>query len=698
MNNILTEYSSWYIIICLIVGLGYAFLLYQKKSPWSKRVNWFLFGVRFFFVALICILLLGPYTKQVINYYEKPAFVFAMDNSQSIPLVSDSTIIEESFNKLNNLASKLREKEYEVEILTLNNTEEIAQFGEIEFNSRNTDLSRLLKNIQTQYENKNLAEVILFSDGIYNQGISPEFSPYNMNISTIGIGDTMPQIDVNLKTVYSNKIAYLGNKFPLIAEVLNTGFGGKKAVVILQQKGKELERKVIEFSSDNGIQNVDFLVEAKEEGMQHYVVRVIPLEGEFTNENNVKNVYIDVLDSKEKILLLAAAPHPDIKAIRSIVEKNKNYDFQIYIPGLTPNTDNSFKIDEKYDLVIFHQVPNLRRVGNNLLQEFKKRRVATWFIVGNQTDINFFNSNNQVVSIITSGRQTDKVTPDYNNGFNKFTFDNEKKAVLAKSPPVTVPFGNFELSGTSEVILYQKVGSIVTNKPMLVVKEQEGLKSAVLLGEGIWQWKLQEFANNNNNEAFDDMVSKLIQYLSTKEDKRKFRVYPSSDEFFDSETVFFETEVYNNIYEKIYGQKVDLQITNEEGETMNYNYVNNNTSFRYAVNNLSQGIYKYRASTVLEGKTEVSSGEFTVKKMEIEAINTTANFNLLKNLASQTNGDFYNAQEIDQLEARLLEKEIPDIIHTQEEFKEILNVKWLIVLLLALATLEWVLRKVKGAY
>ncbi|MBX2841512.1 MAG: VWA domain-containing protein [Flammeovirgaceae bacterium] len=698
MNKILTEYSSWYIIICLLVGLGYAFLLYQKKSPWSKRVNWFLFGVRFFFVSLICILILGPYTKQVINYYEKPTFVFAIDNSQSIPLVSDSTIIKESLDKMNVLASKLKEKEYEVEIQTLNNFDKLEVFDGISFNSRNTDLSRLLKNIQTQYENKNLAEVILFSDGIYNQGISPEFSPYSMNISTIGIGDTMPQIDINLKTVYSNKIAYLGNKFPLIAEVLNTGFGGEKAIVLLQQKGKELERKVIEFSSDNGIQNVDFLVEANEEGMQHYVVRVIPINGEFTTENNIKNVYIDVLDSKEKILLLAAAPHPDIKAIRSIVEKNKNYDFEVYIPGLTPNADQNFKIDEKYDLVIFHQVPNLRRVGNNLLQEFKKRGVATWFIVGNQTDINFFNSNNQVVSIITSGRQTDKVTPDYNNGFNKFTFDNEKKAVLAKSPPVTVPFGNFELSGTSEVILYQKVGSIVTNKPMLVVKEQEGLKSAVLLGEGIWQWKLQEFAINNNNEAFDDMVGKLIQYLSTKEDKRKFRVYPSSDEFFDSETVFFETEVYNNIYEKIYGQKIDLQITNEEGETTNYNYVNNNTSFRYAVNDLNQGIYKFRASTVLEGKTEVSSGEFTVKKMEIEAINTTANFNLLKNLANQTNGDFYNAREIDQLESRLLEKNIPDIIHTQEEFKEILNIKWLIILLLGLATLEWVLRKVKGAY
>ncbi|MEM1137749.1 MAG: VWA domain-containing protein [Bacteroidota bacterium] len=600
--------------------------------------------------------------------------------------------------QLDKLASQLTENDYDVTIHSLNQENKANTIDEIKFESSNTDLSSLLNNISVFYENKNLAGVVLLSDGIYNQGISPEYAAYSMPVFSVGVGDTMPQVDLNLKTVFSNKIAYLGNKFPLVAEVANTGFAGKDATVLLKKQGKVMSKKRIAFTSEDGIQNVDFLVEGKEEGMQHYVIEIQPISGEFTKENNTKNIYVDVLDSKEKILVVAASPHPDIKAVRSIVERNENYEFEIYIPGLSVEADRSFKADEKYDLVIFHQVPNFRNIGSNILKEFQERRVATWFILGNQTDISYFNQFNKAVSIITTGAQTDRVTPNYNAGFSKFTFDNDKKAILAKSPPVTVPFGNFELAGNTEVILYQKVGSIVTEKPMLVVNEQEGVKSAVLMGEGIWQWKLQEYASNKNNEAFDGMISKLIQYLSTKEDKRKFRVYPSSNEVFDSETVFFETEVYNDIYEKISGQKIDLQITNEEGENRSYNYVNNSTSFRYTVNGLEQGIYKYKASTMLNGQIEVSQGEFTVKKLEIESVNTTANFNLLKNLAKQSGGQFYNASELQKLEAQLVSNKKPDVIHSQEEFQEILNIEWILALIILLATTEWVIRKVKGAY
>ncbi len=698
MNQILTEYSPWFVIFCLLVGIGYSLLLYQKESPWRKEINYLLATIRFLFVTIICLILLGPYVKQIKNYYEKPIVVLAVDNSMSVSLVTDSTLLSSAIQQLSELYQSLSENEYEINIHTIDEATDIPSVAEVDFDGRNTNLSSMLDKISVTYENKNLAGVVLLSDGIYNQGISPEYAAYDMPIYTIGIGDTLPQTDINLKTVFANKIAYLGNKFPIVAEIANNGFGGKEVNVVISQAGKKLDSKKITFTGNEGIQNVDFLIEGKEEGMQHYVVQVQPLEGEFTLQNNVKNVYIDVLDSKEKILVVAASPHPDIKAIRSIVERNENYEFEVYIPGLSPEADRNFKPDDKYDLVIFHQIPNFRNIGSSLLKAFQQKRVATWFIVGNQTDIPYFNQANEAVNIITTGRQTDKVTPNYNTAFSRFTFDNDKKAVLAKSPPVTVPFGNFELNGNAEVILYQKVGSIVTDKPMLVVSEREGVKSAVLMGEGIWQWKLQEYASNKNNEAFDDIISKLIQYLSTKEDKRKFRVYPSSDEFYDSETVFFETEVYNDIYEKISGQKIDLQITNEEGETQSYTYVNNNISFRYAVNGLEQGIYSYRATTMLKGQLQASEGQFTVKKLEIEAVNTTANFNLLRNLANQSGGNFYQAENFNSLEDYLVENKKPDVIHSQEEFQEILNIEWILALIIALATAEWVIRKVKGAY
>jgi hypothetical protein len=309
-----------------------------------------------------------------------------------------------------------------------------------------------------------------------------------------------------------------------------------------------------------------------------------------------------------------------------------------------------------------------------------------------------FNQQNKTITIISSGRQADRVTPEFNNTFTRFIYESDKRGTLAKSPPVAVPYGNYDLNGSAEVILFQKIGSVSTEKPLMAVSEHDGKKTAVLVGEGLWQWKLHEFSTTNKDEAFTELVSKVIQFLSTKEDKRRFRVYTTAEEYLDTETVFFETEVYNEIYEKIYGQKIDLQITNETGESVGYSYVNNTAGYRYSVKGLDQGIYRYTASTTLDGKVEYSDGQFTVRKLEIEAVNTTANFNLLRNLSAQTNGSHFTVQDLDAMEVHLLGNRYPDIIHTQEEFQQILNYPWIMLLLLILATAEWVVRKVKGGY
>jgi hypothetical protein len=57
--------------------------------------------------------------------------------------------------------------------------------------------------------------VVLMSDGIYNAGISPLYSTFNFPVYTLGIGDTLQHVDVAIKNVSYNKIAYEGNKFPV---------------------------------------------------------------------------------------------------------------------------------------------------------------------------------------------------------------------------------------------------------------------------------------------------------------------------------------------------------------------------------------------------------------------------------------------------------------------------------------------------
>jgi hypothetical protein len=59
----------------------------------------------------------------------------------------------------------------------------------------------------------------------------------------------------------------------------------------------------------------------KKAGLTKYVVQITNLPGEATFTNNIREFYIDVINSKLNIEMIAASPHPDIAAIKSVIEK-----------------------------------------------------------------------------------------------------------------------------------------------------------------------------------------------------------------------------------------------------------------------------------------------------------------------------------------------------------------------------------------
>ena len=286
-------------------------------------------------------------------------------------------------------------------------------------------------------------------------------------------------------------------------------------------------------------------------------------------------------------------------------------------------------------LSIFHQIPDLYNNSLNIFNQYTSKSRNHLYILANQSSINQFNNLTSSINVLSRGYQKDEVFPLYNKDFNRFTLEDEYQSIILKYPPIIVPFAEYQVPAGYDVVLYQKVGSVATNKPIIVVGNNENSKNGIIIGDGIWQWRLNEYALDRNTEAFDALMTKLVQYLSSKEDKRKFKVYPVSNEIFENEPAAFETEVYNDIYEKIYGQKIDLEIKDTEGKTSRYSYVNNKNNSRYEVGGLNPGVYKYKASTQLNGKTETVNGEFIIKELQLESINTTANHALAERIGQK---------------------------------------------------------------
>lgn len=698
MNGLYIEYSWWWMFFSVLFCAGATYFFYAKKQVWSININRILIVFRFSALLIIMFLLLDPMFKSIERYFEKPIVSFIIDNSESMTATIPKEKLDASIQSIEASASKLQESGYKTKFYTIaGNQIEQDVLPSLKYDYKVTNLSKAIQRLEELNEHENLAAITLISDGIFNQGYSPLYLPSVVPIYTIGIGDTIPQIDLQVKDIYTNRVAYMGNKFPLLAEIVNEGFVGKEVEVELSHKGKILKRKRYRVSNEKGFEQVEFLIEAKSKGYQKYTIKVKSLDGEFSKENNTKSVYVEVIEGKEKILLIANAPHPDIKAIRSAIEKNKNYELHIYIPGLKMKDGKGYDNKAKYDLVVLHQFPNIKRNAALLLDKLKKQNIPFWYIVGGETNINTFNKMNPLLTIEGYRGQKDKVTAAFVDDFSLFTFPKEKKELIHKMSPIEVPFGNYNVRA-GKVLVNQQIGSVKSSKPLLIVGEIADVKSAVFVGTGLWKWRLQEGLLQSEEMAVDELVGKVIQYLSTKTDKRRFRVNTTAAEYSDIEDVIIETEVYNDIYESIYGQTIDLVVTDENGEKMSYTYLNSSPYFKYHITDLKEGSYKYVASTLLDEKKEYSSGNFVVRAMELEALNPTANFDLLRGVSEKTGGTFYEEASLDQFPSALLNKKSPQRIHSEEKYKELGSSYWILGALFILLFAEWIIRKLYGGF
>ncbi len=673
----------------------YAWLLYSSKGPWTKTMGYALSTSRVILVALLFVLLLGPILRQIENNTEKPTFVIAVDNSASVSEVMDSLSVSQVLEGLTDLQGAIVDNNYETTIRTFNSQPN--DLAGLEFNHESTDLNKLLRDIQNEFEGRNLAGVILVSDGIYNLGASPTFNSYGFELFTVGIGDTIPHKDVSLKSLRYNRISYQGNKFPVIAEIANEGYDGEVVRVTARKDGAVVASEQLTLSAGNRLESVEFLLEAEEEGIQRYEITTTPLEGELTTKNNTQQAYVDIVEGKENILLLAPSPHPDIKAISGAIESNENYKLELFIPGVSEKNLADIQ-KEKFDLVIFHQVPDLSGRLTPAFQHYMNEEVSTLIVVGKQTHLRNFNTLNPVLQIKTNRFDADNVTGVFNTVFSHFTLTEELQSLFSELPPITVPFGEIEYKGEVEPLLYQKFGNVETSNPLLVFRDESGIKSAVLLGEGTWRWRLHEYFQDEDRTKFNELISKVVQFLSSKEDKRKFKVYPLRNEVSTTDGVVFEAELYDDLYERVYENEIVLNITNSEEKQTQYTFVTNQNSSQYTINNLEEGVYRYTATTNYNAERYQVSGEFLVREQQLEGVNLTADHNVLRELSSSTNGTFVKAQDLDLLQNELDARNYQGLIHSSESYLPLINLKYLFFLLLLIVSLEWFARKYSGAY
>ena len=688
-----TEYSLWFLPLCLLLGAGYAAILYVRTDKpelplWVKRVA---FVARMLVVFLLAFLLLNPIVKHIAKEVEKPIILVGIDNSSSLAIGKKSGFYKGDFqNELQNLLKNL-EKDYTVEAYLLGDS--LREGKHADFSDKQTNLSAFFEQVEAVYANRNVGGIVLLSDGIFNTGSDPYYIAGNLKhpVYTVAMGDTAVHKDILIAKVNHNKTVYRGNAFPLEILVNANKFSGKSTQLKIFRDSTLVYEKAIAFKSDNYSEWVRVNFDADKSGLLHYRIRLEALEGEITQDNNSKDVFVEVIDQRKKIAIIYNSPHPDVGAISRALEQNNAYQVDVFAV-------NKFtaKLND-YEMAVLHQLPSVKNPAIPIINEIKQLNIPVFYILGQQTNYAAFNGLNAGVQITVGKEMTNDAFAAYNQNFASFSISATLQQLFPNLPPVKVPFGTFKVSPSAATLLHQKIGAVSTSYPLFVCNQDATSRSVIFLGDGLWRWRMYNYLFENKTDDFDELISKTFQFLSIKADRSLFRVNGKTV-YAENEPVRFDAELYNQNYELVNEPEVLMTIS-KDGKNYPFTFSRSFKSYELNIGSFAQGDYQWVATTTYNNEKHSKSGHFSVQRINLEAINLVADHQLMHNLAALNNGKCFPDDSLNNIYKTIKENEnIKSVAHYNKKFTSLLDNVWLMLLIFTFLAAEWVLRKWSGGY
>ncbi len=683
----------WMYLVAAGMGIAFALLLYfkNKKQHYGKPLTVVLFVLRALIGGVVTMLLFNPYIRQKVSKVEQPIVVLAHDNSASIVLSKDSMYYKESYPTQIAAFEESLKKNFQVDEYLFG--QEVRDESELDFTDQLTDISALLQSVERNYYKRNVGAVLLFSDGIYNRGFEPSLLTEKLAfpIHTVVLGDTMSYPDLFVKDVHCNRKVSLGSTFPIRVVVGAIDCSGKKAELTLSEDGRVMSHQYIDVSSNRFSKEVDFMLDADRKGVRQIEIEVKGLENESQRLNNVKRIFVDVQEQQYKVLCLADAPHPDLGALKSVLNDDCEMDF-VFGRDALPDLSS-------YQLLVMHQTPSRRTDDGALIAQLEKnKRLPVLFVVGNATDAEALGKMQQAIDIHRGVTNTMlDVKASFNTSFGTFTVSDKLREQVGKYPPLALPHLEVNPLLAHDDLLMQDVLGIKSGLPLLTFVKGDR-KMAFLFGTNVWRWRLYNYYQDHNSMVFDELFSKTLKYLLLSADDGS-AVF-AKEEYYSNEPVVINAELRNPSNELVTEPDLNIQIINKKtGETYDYVFSKRDHDYELNAGVLPEGIYTYKATAEIGEKKIGMNGSFSVVSLGIEAQQLTADIDRMRSIAAATNGKCYTVDQLPKLlEDLKADTRITSVEHHETRFEDLIHSKWLLFVLIGLAAVEWILRKMFGTY
>lgn len=610
-------------------------------------------------------------------------------------------------------------------------------------------LGETLNELIRQLAGRTLSGIVVISDGASNAGIDPT-TAHDRAISsktrlvTIGVGSTEAPVNLAVSDIQTPTDVQLGDPFEITAFLQAQGFVGKSVQVeLLAKSDRDAEPALVEeqeatLGQDGVPVEVKFPQNPTQAGKVQYVVRVKTVGGqiEANHEDNQQSVSVNVFDRPTRVLLVAGGPQRDYQFVRNMLFRHKSIEVDVYLQTAEAGTSQEsrnllFAFPEtreqlfEYDVIIAFD-PDWKKVpaaSREMLSEWVFNEAGGLVLVAGE---------------VYTAQLAQSANPDATDGADDLSPLREMSPVLLTSYISAAQFDQphdqpWPIQFTPEG---QRAGFLqLTDNPVTSVArwkdfpgfyrcfptngakagatilarladprstaEAQILMASQFYGQGrtfylgsAEMWRLRAIDENDYDRFWIKTIREAGQGRM-KRGTRRGMLLPENRRLVLGQTARVRARLLDARFQPLESDAVTLDVTDPTGRPL--------VPARKLARDASRpgeytgdfraslpGVYKLELE-VPESRDQITE-EITVVLPKLEDENIRQNSRLLTDLAAETGGSYLTIDEAATKLAGLLpSKGEPFLV--DERLRTLWDRSWVMYLLVALLSLEWLIRK-----
>ena len=728
---LLAGWPVWLLaLLSLIFAAGLGWWMWQSKPNWNRIRSGMLWILQ---AAAACTLLLMLWQPALSVSALKPQqniVAVVVDNSSSMKRTdSDGTRLEAAKKLLDSGLLKDLEKRFQVRLYTIDQgLHRIAKTDAVTGDSPVSKLGDGLKQLTAESSGLPVGAVLLLSDGADSAGgidrqTITDIRSQRIPVHTIGFGKEQLTKDLEIRNVDVPLRALSDARLSAVVRLRNRGYAGQKTRIEIREETKILASKDVTLGKDGQEQTESLLFSAGIAGARHLSVGLKLMDGEENQANNTMSRFVVVEGRKPRVLYIEGEPRWEFKFIRRAVEEDRSLQL-VTMLRVTQNKilrqggANAKELEAgfpstaeelfQYDGLIIGSVDAgyFSLTQQELIRQFADRRGGGVLFLGGRSSLSdggydktgmaemmpvtllaakgTFERELAIPSVTPSGRDSMVL---------RLVEDPDKNVERWKTMP---KLADFQATGKAKpgAVVLAEMSTPKGVFPLLAVQNYGRGRVAVFATSGSWRWQMTQPKEDTTHELF---WQQLLRWVSSATQGQIVATTPNPL-LADDGKLPIRVDVREKNYLPVADAEVTARVMGPQGVA---------AQVKLTPDPVLPGVYvgEWNAPVVGDYVAEVEAMR-NGQKIGSDALlfrredGVTENFyseqnrELLEKLSEETGGRYWKPEDAKKLPTEISFSEAG--VTTRETY-DLWNMPFFFLLLLALRTSEWLLRRKWGA-